>query len=84
MVPYVEKIALLAKKHDAVLGLNVNGIHKKRLYPCPEFWQIVGKVGTKSILELDSHSDGPFKQENIEKAKKIAKDCKLNLIEKLI
>ncbi len=83
MAPYVERIVRLGIKHNVVFGLNVNGIHKQRLYPCPEFWEIVGRLGATGILELDAHSDGPFNDKHINKAVEMAKRFNVKLIEKL-
>lgn len=80
--PYAERIIKLAIKHKAIFGLNVNGIKKKRLYPCPEFWEIIGQLGATGILELDAHSDGPFNKEAIAETKELAKKAKAHLIEK--
>lgn len=79
----LDKIIDLSIKYDIPLGININAIYLNKLYPTKQFWMMVGKKGAKAILELDTHSPNSFKQEYIDKAYALAKECNLNLIDKL-
>lgn len=59
-----ETIAKAAKEHNVLLEYNANGYRKKtvdtslgvqHVYPRKEFWQVVKRVGAKTILSSDCH-----------------------------
>lgn len=78
-----ESILDIALEYDIPVGLNLNGIAKKRVYPSLAFWKIAGQKGVKVVYELDSHDDKPFSEDVYQKAEVIAKEAGLQIIEKL-
>lgn len=51
------------KKLDIPLGLNRYGFADGRHYPNPLFWEQVGLVGNRALIELDAHSPSVFADE---------------------
>lgn len=78
-----EKIIDLAVEKDVILGLNINGLCQKRLYPCREFWDIANKKGAKIALELDAHSPRVFSTEAKKAIKLVIEEWKMNYIDKI-
>lgn len=78
-----QEIINLCIKYDIPMGLNINAIYLEKLYPTKEFWKLASKTNVKCILELDTHSQNSWKEEYIAKAYDFAKECGIELIEKL-
>lgn len=78
-----ETIIDLAVENDVILGLNINGLRQKRLYPCREFWEIANKKGAKIKLELDAHSENAFSPETQKAIQTVIEDWKIDYIDKI-
>jgi len=74
-----EAIILAAKKHNVLLEYNANGYRKKAVqtaigkqyvYPRKEFWEVVKRLGAKTILSSDCHDPAFLYDDVIKQAEK--------------
>ncbi|MBQ7378666.1 MAG: histidinol-phosphatase [Clostridia bacterium] len=69
---------------DVPLELNFLGLHDGRAYPCPDFWEIAGRVGNKVIFGCDAHDPWAVAHpETLERAKNWADRYGLQVIDRV-
>ena len=71
-----------AKALAIPLEINFLGIQGERQYPNMRFWQLAGAVGNNAVFGVDAHEPNVFLQPTEDRAREIAKACKLEIIEK--
>ncbi len=59
----VNEFLVKLKKLDVPIGLNRYGFAEGRHYPNELFWEQVGIVGNRALIELDAHSPSVFADE---------------------
>ena len=69
---------------DIPLELNFLGLHDGRAYPCPDFWEIAGRVGNKVIFGCDAHDPWAVAHpETLKRAKEWADRYGLQVIDRV-
>lgn len=77
----VNEFLTALKKLDVPLGLNRYGYADNRHYPNPLFWEQVGEVGNRALIELDAHSPSVFADEkSVDGCKALAEKYGVTLI----
>lgn len=84
-----EIIINAAKKHDAILEFNANGVRRglreysdgtRYPYPYMKFWEMVAKENLRVIISSDCHNPNDLWDESVEKSYELAKELSLNII----
>ena len=73
---YIEQMTELCRfagAHDIPLEYNILGYLNKRCYPNPTFWDIVAKIGNKTVIGYDAHTPEVLLND------KIFRECEQNL-----
>lgn len=69
---------------DIPLELNFLGLQDGRAYPCPDFWEIAGRVGNKVVFGCDAHDAWAVAHpETLQKAKAWAELYSLDVVERV-
>lgn len=80
----VNEFLTALKKLDIPLGLNRYGFAEGRHYPNELFWEQVGIVGNRALIELDAHSPSVFADEkSVDGCKALADRYGVKLIENI-
>lgn len=78
----MRKICETSKECNIPLEINFLGIREGRIYPAPDFWEMVGEVGCDVVYGFDSHSNqSAYDGESLEIAEEMREKYGLHVLE---
>ena len=78
----MERICKASLEYDVPLEINFQGSRLRRIYPRDSFWQMVGKMGCKTVLGFDAHEvPDAYDGESLVNAERLVREYGLNLVE---